>query len=175
MDDMNNSILDNITGDMDIFKKLASKIPGFKGYIERQTRRDSDKVLRDMIANRVRDLEGRVSGLQREFISHGEIGFIDDLEAAAIKLRTFGDRIRTAPRGYSSLFEAVKINEQELSRLYEYDSTLLERLDSVSRAIDNVQSSIGTDGLPASIRNLETAARECVEAYDRRDEVITSL
>jgi hypothetical protein len=175
MDDMNNSILDNITGDMDIFKKLASKIPGFKGYIERQTRRDSDKVLRDMIANRVRDLEGQVSGLQREFISHGEIGFIDDLEAAAIKLRTFGDRIRTAPRGYSSLFEAVKINEQELSRLYEYDSTLLERLDSVSRAIDNVQSSIGTDGLPASIRNLETAARECVEAYDRRDEVITSL
>lgn len=174
MDDLNNSILSNITGDMDVFKKLASKIPGFKGYIERQTRRDSDKVLRDMIANRVRDLEGRVSALQREFISHGEITFVDDLEAAAIKLRTFGDRVRTAPRGYSSLFEAVKINEDELARLYEYDNTLLEGLDVVSRAIDNVQSSIGTEGLPASIRNLETVARECVEAYDRRDEVVTA-
>ena len=174
MSDLNDSILNNITGDMDVFKKLASKIPGFSGYIERQTRRDSDKVLRDMIANRVRDLENRVSGLQREFISQGEIKYVDDLEAAAIKLRTFGDRVRTAPRGYSSLFEAVKINENELARLYEYDSTLLDSLDTVSRAIDNVQSSVGTDGLPASIRNLESAARECVEAYDRRDEVVTA-
>lgn len=174
MSDLNDSILSNITGDMDVFKKLASKIPGFSGYIERQTRRDSDKVLRDMIANRVRDLENRVSGLQREFISQGEIKYVDDLEAAAIKLRTFGDRVRTAPRGYSSLFEAVKINENELARLYEYDSTLLDSLDTVSRAIDNVQSSVGTDGLPASIRNLESAARECVEAYDRRDEVVTA-
>jgi len=174
MGDLNDSILNNVTGDMDVFKKLASKIPGFSGYIERQARRDSDKVLRDMIANRVRELEGRVSALQREFISHGEIAYVDDLEAAAIKLRTFGDKVRTAPRGYSSLFEAVKINEDELTRLYEYDSTLLDKLETVSLAIDNVQSSVGTDGLPASIRNLETSARECIEAYNRRDEVVTA-
>ena len=174
MGDLNDSILNNVTGDMDVFKKLASKIPGFSGYIERQTRRDSDKVLRDMIANRVRELEGRVSALQREFISHGEIAYVDDLEAAAIKLRTFGDKVRTAPRGYSSLFEAVKINEDELTRLYEYDSTLLDKLETVSLALDNVQSSVGTDGLPASIRNLETSARECIEAYNRRDEVVTA-
>jgi len=174
MGDLNDSILSNVTGDRDVFKQLASKIPGFSGYIERQTRRDSDKVLRDMIANRVRDLEGQISGLQREFISQGEIAYVDDLEAAAIKLRTFGDRVRTAPRGYSSLFEAVKINEDELARLYEYDATLLDSLDTVSRAIDNVQASVGTDGLPASIRNLETTARDCVKAYDRRDEVITA-
>ena len=174
MSDLNDSILGNITGDMDVFKKLASKIPGFQGYIERQTRRDSDKVLRDMIANKVRELENQVSGLQRDFISQGEITYVDDLEAAAIKLRTFGDRVRTAPRGYSSLFEAVKINEDELARLYEYDATLLDSLDSVSRAIDNVQASIGTDGLPASIRNLETAARDCVVAYNHRNDVITA-
>ena len=174
MGDLNDSILNNVTGGMDVLKKLASKIPGFSGYIDRQNRRDSDKILRDMIANRVRDQEGQISSLQREFISQGEISYIDDLEAAAIKLRTFGDRVRTAPRGYSSLFEAVKINEEELTRLYEYDSTLLDKLESVTRAIENVQSSIGTDGLPASIRNLETTARECVQAYDRRNEVVTT-
>lgn len=174
MSDLKDSIFGNVTGDLDIFKKIASKIPGFKGYVERQARRDSDKVLRDMVAKQARELEGRVSALQREFISHGEIAYVDDLEAAAIKLRTFGDRVRTAPRGYSSLFEAVKINENELAKLYEYDSTLLTMTEEVGRAIDNVQASVGTDGLPASIRNLENSARLCVEAYDRREDVVTA-
>jgi 5-(carboxyamino)imidazole ribonucleotide synthase len=37
------------------------------------------------------------------------------MEKAAIKLRTFIDKITTAPRGYSGLFDAVKINEKELT------------------------------------------------------------
>ena len=64
----------------------------------------------------------RVSALQREFISSGEIAWVDDLESAAIKLRTFADRVRRASRGYSGLFDAVKINEEELAQLYTYDA-----------------------------------------------------
>jgi len=173
MSDIKDDLFQTVTGSMDIFKKIASKIPGFKGYIERQNRRDSDKIIRDTIYRRFRELEGRVSELQVEFISQGEISYIDDLERAALRLRTFADRVRTAPRGYSSLFEAVKINEDELAKLYEYDATLLDKSDEVGRAIDNIQSSIGTDGLPAAIRNLQTLSKECVKAYDRRQEVVT--
>jgi len=177
MSDLGNlkdQIFGAVSGDMDIFKKIASKIPGFKGYVERQARRDSDKLLRDTIFNRFRELEGRVSALQTEFIEAGDIGYVDNLEKSAIKLRTFADRVRTAPRGYSSLFEAVKINEEELARLYEYDNTLLTLGDEVSRAIDNVQASVGTDGLAAALRNLETVSQQCIEAYDRREAIVVA-
>src|SRR4030042_2275355 len=173
MSDMKDQVYKNVTSSLDIFKKLASKRPGFKGYVERQNRRDSDKLIRDTIFRRFRELEGRVSDLQVEFINQDEIKHTDDLEKAALRLRTFADRVRTAPRGYSSLFEAVKINEAELAKLYEYDATLLDKADEVGRAIDNVQSSVGTDGLPAAIRNLQTLSKECVKAYDRRQEVVT--
>ena len=174
MSDLKDQIFGKVTGDMDFFKKILDKVPGFKGYVERQARRDSDKQLRDTIYKRFHELEGRVSALQSEFINAGEIKYVDDLEGAAIKLRTFADRVRTAPRGYSSLFEAVKINETELTKLYEYDATLLAMTDTVGSAIDNVQSSVGTDGLPAAIRNLEAVTRQCVEAYDRREEVVVT-
>ncbi len=174
MSDMKDQLFGKVTGDMDIFKKLLGKIPGFKGYMERQARRDSDKLLRDTIFQRFRELEGRVSALQMEFIDNGDIAYVDDLEGAAIKLRTFADRIRMAPRGYSSLFEAVKINEAELAKLYEYDAALFDMGDKVSAAIDNVQSSVGTEGLPAALRNLTQTARECDEAYDRREQVVAS-
>jgi hypothetical protein len=66
----------------------------------------------------------------------------------------------------------VKINEEELAKLYEYDAALLDRADEVGRAIDNVEAAMGTEGLPAAMRALETAARQAVEAFDRREEVV---
>ncbi len=173
MSDLKDQLFGKVSSDIDPFKKILNFIPGFKGYIERQKRRDADKLLRDTIANRIEEKWARVSALQRDFISRGEIAFVDDLEAAAIKLRTFADRIRRAPRGYSSLFEAVKINEEELAQLYQYDASMLELSDSVGLAIDNIEASIGTDGLTAAIRNLVSITQQCIDVYDRRDEVVT--
>lgn len=172
MSDLKDQIFGKVSGDMDPFKKILSKIPGFSGYIERQSRRDSDKLVRDMLFRRYRELEGRVSELQRDFIRQGDIANVDDLEAAAIKLRSFADRVRTATRGYSGLFDAVKINEEELAALYNYDVAMLDLVDEVDRAIDNVHASVGTDGLPAAIRHLETTARQSVETFERREEII---
>jgi len=172
---MADNIFDKVTSDMDPFKKILSKIPGFKGYMERQARRDSDKLLRETIADRFEQEWGRISYLQREFLASGDISYVDDLEASAIKLRTFADRVRRATRGYSGLFDAVKINEEELNRLYEYDSKMLELADDVGRAIDNVEASVGSDGLMAALRNLKMVTQQCIDVFDRREEVILSV
>jgi len=169
---MSDQIYDKVDSDLDPFKRIASKIPGFGGYIERQKRRDSDKLLRETIADRFDQQYQRISSLQRDLISEGEIGYVDDLEASAIKLRTFSDRVRRATRGYSGLFDAVKINEEELALLYQYDAQMLDLVDEVSRAIDNVEASIGSDGLPASIRHLKSVSQQSIDVYDRREEVI---
>lgn len=173
MSDLQDQLFGKVGSDLDPFKKILSKIPGFSGYMERQARRDADKLLRETIASRFEEQWQRVSALQRQFISQGEIALVDDLEAAAIKLRTFADRIRRATRGYSGLFDAVKINEKELAALYGYDAALLDLSDEVARAIDNLEASIGTDGLPAAIRHLVSTAQHSIETFNRREEVIT--
>lgn len=175
MVDEKDQIFGKVSEDMDPFKKILVKVPGFSGYIERQKRRDSDKLIREYIFDRFRELEGRVSRLQRDFISQGEIKYVDDLEATAIKLRTFADRVKTATRGYAGLFDAVNVNEEELTELYVYDAAMLDLVDEIDHAIDNVQSSVGTDGLPASIRHLETKAEECIQVFDKRDAVALGI
>ncbi len=169
---MTDQFLSKVASDMDPFKKILSYIPGFKGYMERQNRRDSDKLLRDTIANRFEQQWSRVSGLQRDFISQGQIELVDDVDAAALKLRTFADRIRRATRGYSGLFDAVKINEDELARLYAYDAAMLGLADEVSRAIDNIEAAMGGDGVMAAIRNLVSVAQRCIDVFDRREEAL---
>lgn len=166
---------DAVAEDRDPIKKLLSRIPGFKGYIERSDRRQSDKLLRETIANEYETQYQRISGLQRALISQGGLAYIDDLENASIKLRQFIDRVRTASYGYAGLFDAIKIKEEELSAIYQYDAALLEKVNSVSAAIDNVDASIGTDGLPASIRNLISVSQECVDIFNKRSEAFKGL
>jgi hypothetical protein len=164
--------LGNVQDDRNILEKIAAKIPGFSGYMETIHRRESDKLLRETIADHFEELYKRISYLQEDFISQGEIMYVDDLEKAAIKLRTFIDKIRTASYGYSGFFDAVRVDEEDLARAYEYDLSLLNMEDDVAHAIDNVEASIGTDGLPAAIRNLNGLAAQCVEMFNRRSEVM---
>lgn len=168
-------LFQQVNDDQDVIKKLIGKIPGFKGYIERENRRASDKVLRELIAQRYEEAWKRVSSLQRDLVREGELILVGDLESAALKLRQFADRIKTASYGYSSFFDAVKINEDELKVIYEYDLSLMNSVDVITRAIENVETSIGGDGLPAAVRNLTSQAQDSVELYNRRSEVFLSF
>jgi hypothetical protein len=168
-------LFNKVTGDQDIFTKLLSKIPGFSGYIERESRRASDKLLRETVASHFEQLWQRISSLQRDLASQGSIEYLDDLESGAIKLRQFIDRIRTATYGYSGFFDPIKINQEELSQVYQYDYSLLQLEDVVSRAIDNIETSMGTDGIPAAIRNLVKSAQQCVDALDKRTEAMIGV
>ena len=163
-----------VTSMQDPFKKLASYIPGFGGYIERQNRRDADKLLRDTVARRFEEQWKRVSQLQSDMVSNGMIAYVDDMEKAALKLRTFIDKLSTAPRGYSGLFDAVKINEKELEAIYQFDAAFFDLAEQVGRAVDNVEQTLSDEaGLPAAIRNLTALARLAVETYEKRSEAVT--
>ena len=163
-----------VTSMQDPFKKLGSYIPGFKGYIERQNRRDADKILRDTVARRFDEQWKRTSQMQADMAGNGMIEFIDDIDKAAIQMRTFIDKISTAPRGYSGLFDAVKINEKELEAIYQFDAAFFDLAEQVGRANDNIEASMGdAAALPAAIRNLVSLCRLAVETYNKRSEVVT--
>lgn len=161
-----------VTEGKDFLGKVRNFVSGFVGYIDRETRRDADKMLRETVAQRYEEQWGRISEIQRQFIEGGKLELVDDLEAAAIKLRTFVDRVSKAAYGYTGFFDVVTVKREELEKIYEYDAALLESVESISNAIDNVAASIETDGLPAAIRHLVTLSQEIIDTYNRRDEVI---
>ena len=164
----------NVKDQMDPLTKLISQVPGFKGYVARENRRAADKLMRETIANRFEEHWKRISNVQADLVSAGKLDYVDDLEKAGIQVRTFIDKIRTAPRGYAGLFDAVKINETELEKLYGFDLAFLDQATELGRGLDNVEASIADDAaLPATIRNLITVARQAVETYNRRSEAVT--
>lgn len=165
-------LFDRVTSQQDPLKKLMAKIPGFKGYIARADRRSADKLLRETISDQFQALWQRLSSIQRDLVNAGRIDVMDEVEIAAVRLRQFIDRIKTAAYGYSGFFDAVKVNEAELEKVYQYDLTLVSMGGEVSSAIDNLEASMDTDGFPASIRNLNQKTQDCLDAFNKRSEVM---
>ncbi|MCB0102906.1 MAG: hypothetical protein H6635_00240 [Anaerolineales bacterium] len=165
---------EKVSSQVDPFKKLLSYIPGFSGYVERQNRRDADKLLRETVARRFEEQWSRASNLQADMVSQSLYSHVDDMEKAALALRTFIDKISKAARGYSGMFDAVKINEKELESIYQFDAAFFDLAEQIKSALDNVEASLGDEAaLPAAIRNITTLARLAVETFDRRSEVVT--
>lgn len=166
--------LDKITEGKDLVGKIRNWLSGFVGYIDRENRRDADKMMREHIAQQYETQWDRISEIQRQLVSAGNLELVDDLEAAAIKLRTFIDRVKTASYGYAGFFDAVRVQSEELEKIYAFDIALLEGGDEIQRAIDNVEVSMGTDGAPAAIRHLVSVSQQAIDAYNERDQVILS-
>ncbi len=164
--------LGKITEGKDLLGKIRNFLAGFVGYVERENRREADKVLRETIARRYEEQWDRIAEVQRQLVSEGLLEFVDDLEAAAVKLRTFVDRVKWASYGYAGFFDAVRVNAEELEKIYQFDLALLENAGKISAAVDNVAASMGSDGLPAAIRHLTSLSQEAIDTFNRRSEVI---
>ena len=164
--------MEKLTEGKDLIGKIQNFVSGFLGYYDRDRRREADKILRDTIAARYETEWSRISDVQAGLVSANQLERLDEIESAAIKLRTFIDRVRGARRGYSGFFDAVRIKKDELQRIYAYDLTLLENSDRVRAAVDQLAGSVGKDGLSEAIHSFTEVAAEASRLYEGRAEVI---
>lgn len=169
---MSDDPLGKITEGKDIIGKIRNFLADYIGYVDRENRREGDKLLRETIEKRYEEQWARISDLQKQFIEAGKLENVDELESAALKLRAFIDRVKGAAYGYAPFFDAVRVHSDELDRIYQFDAALLEGVENIARAIDNVGASIETEGLPAAIRHVVSVSQEMIDAYNRREEVI---
>ena len=166
-------LLATIEGSLGGFEKLTSKIPGYHGYKEKELRREADKLLRVELADKFDDQRKRLSGLQQELISQALIEFLDDLERAAMKLQLLIDRIKTASYGYAGLFDAIKVKEEQLDALYDFDNQMLDFVDEVAADVDEVTSAVSAgEGAGEAIRALIGTVDEANQAFGHREEAI---
>ncbi len=169
MSDFLGKIMDERGG----LEKLVGKIPGYKGYKEKELRREADRLLRETLARQFEAQWQRLADLQKQLLSSGGILYVDDLDSAVTRLRGFIDKLKTAPMGYSGLFDAIKVKEDDLDKLYQFDNQLADNVGNISTAIDGVQSAIDAQqGIPESIRELDKLCRQLNVLFDQRKGVL---
>jgi len=166
------SLLDQMKEKMSGFEELVGKIPGYKGYKDKEMRREADKLLRDTIANRMRTVKTQLDNLQQDLIGAGKLDLLDETGSAATQIQTFIDRVRTASYGYGGLFDAVRIKEEDLDRVYEFDTALMGYVERIENAIASARENITGEDARSPILMIRDLAREANSVFDERTEVL---
>lgn len=166
-------MLETVHASQSAFEHLVNKIPGYAGYKAKELRREADKLLRMEVASKFDDQRKRLAELQHQLISQAQIEFLDDLERAVMKLQLLIDRIKTASYGYAGLFDAVKVKEEQLDALYDFDTQMLNFVDEVAADVDQVSSAIAAkEGIGEAITALVSTVTEANLAFGHREEAI---
>jgi hypothetical protein len=166
-------IYERVTDSRTALEKLLDKIPGWGGYQERQTRRKSDQLLRQTLAEKLADQRRRLDVAQKDLIDHRRVDLVDDVGSAVTQLQTFIDRVRFASYGYSGLFDAAKVNEAELEQMYNFDAALFDYVERLDAATGRLREAIPSgEGLIETIRIVQDICREANSTFDQREHVI---
>jgi hypothetical protein len=156
-------------------ERLLSKIPGYHGYKEKENRRAADKLLREHLVGQLGEQRRQLAELQRDLLEGGGLSLVDELDRAVTKVQNLADKIKTASYGYAGIFDAVKVKEEELDALYEFDEDMLGHVSTIQTAIDALTNAIGGNNeVEAAIRNVVSAAENAGTTWRQRESVITS-
>ena len=169
MRDLRQKVLD----DSNEVKRLAARIPGYGGYLQKEMRRDADKLLRNYLARQLREQHKRLGNVSAKLASAGNLKAVGELESATMKLQTIIDKIKTASYGYAGLFGAVTVQEKALDALYDFDNNLLASVDTIGQAVTGLVNAVkAQEGLDTAIDGLHTALDQVATTWEERAEVI---
>ena len=152
---------------------LASIIPGYKGYKQKEQRREADKLLREHVARKYGEQLERLNRLQYDLTAHGRLASILTLERAVMKLQLLIDRLKTASYGYAGLFDAIKVDEAALDKLYEFDQSMLEGVGQVAALLDKLAEAAQAEAsTSAEANDLVTTLERLNSTFGQRQNVL---
>jgi hypothetical protein len=152
---------DQAKGQRNLLERLGAMIPGYRGFQDRELRRDVDKSQREHLASDLGRAKTALSGRARDYTDAGQIAALSAFGRLDRQLDGLQQTIRFSDYGASGLFDPVKINEPELERLYAFDLSIVEDLAAVEQAIAAVPApGAGEPGPPLD------RVRDLVHALD---------
>ena len=161
---------------LDKLNELMCKIPGYAGFQERAARRENDAREPEFLAKKLTQLKDSMQSAQEEFLSAGNLSVMEPFDKVANKLDRVIERVRHASQGYTGFFDAVKINEAELARIYEYDLSLVTIIGNAEEAMMAVQSAADEGRDPKlAIKSLQARVDDFDKALNERENILKGV
>jgi len=173
-----NPYFDRVKSQTSLQEKIELAIPGFHGYKEKELRRESDKLIRNQIYQKLSDAESQAKDTYRSLVNQGANDTWDDTDHLLARLDRVMERINHSEYGYAGFFDATKVKEPDLDRMMSYDMQLIQMADNVTTAIQALKDSVDNNRLPEA-KGKVGAAMKTVDAlenaYDGRKQIIVGV
>ena len=151
-------------------EQLGRRIPGFRGYVEKSYRRESDALVRSMLADRIEQGKRALDKLSRKLVDAKRLGELTQVDRLRSALDRANGRIRGAMQGYSGVFDLVQIDEEVLDRVYAHDLAMLGDVESVTLSIESLDAK--QESLPDAIDAVLAHVERIDQQWNKRAQIL---
>jgi len=151
-----------------VIERLAKKVPGFSGYLERELTREIDQLVRAHLANSLDAARADVAAYTRT-LNLGAAERLERLGSLEKDLGGLANSVRHAGSGYAGLFDAVKVRQEQLEAAYHLEIAFVEDVEAVAEAAD--QLSVDENALD----RLSEALQKVRVRFEGRDQALKGI
>jgi len=171
-----NSQLNQVKSKENFLEKITRIIPGYDGYVNRDNSRELDTLLRNTLAVK---LDGNHMKLKNSVLNLSQKGKL--FETAGIdkldkKMQQAVNKFRSAARGYSGAFDVVKVKQDKLDQVYQFDANLLDHVENISNACTEMENNTreGVDIKP-SVDKTGLLLDTLIKQFEDREAILNTV
>lgn len=174
---MPSDLYDKIVSERGFFENLVAKIPGFKGYHEKNARRQADTMLREYLAQRIQTIVTQFTRFESDILGNGKgLRYMSRTREVKSKIQSYADRVQTAAPKYSGMFASLKIGNEELDKIYAFDEAQVRYIDALETSVGILQATADKgEDFTSALDAVFEAAQTAIDAFALRDDVLNNL
>ncbi len=153
------------------FERFMEKVPGYKGYKQKELGREADKIERVYVAGHLDSCLGKLDDLKLDLMKSGNLDALGNIDATMRKLRMVRDRIQFADYGYAGVFDTTKVGAEKIQELYAFDKGLETEAGGIRDLV--VALVVGSPSLAADLRLLDDRIEALDARLSEREDLIT--
>ena len=163
---------------MRLSERIAAALPGFRGYKEKELRRESDKLIRNHLYLKLSGAKNDVRSISQKIADKRYMDVLTDIDRLTAKMDRVTEKVNHASYGYAGFYDIVKIKEENLDRMITFDNQLLDNVNALTSDIDALKAQLLSgdySNLKDKIQALTDKLEAFEDAFDKREEVILGV
>jgi hypothetical protein len=171
-------VLGEAKDQMRLSERITDLIPGFRGYKEKELRRESDKLIRNHLYLKLLKMKKDLKSIFQKLSDRRYFDVLTDMDRLVAKTDRLSFKVNHASYGYSGFFDVVKVKEENLDRMIDFDNVLVGEIESLMADVAAFKSDITkgeTKNVKDTTMNLIDKVDAFEEAFDKRKEVIIGV
>ncbi len=171
-------VYEKAKGEMRLTERILAELPGFRGYKEKELRRESDKLVRNHLYLRLTEARKDLKEVFQKLSESRLQEVLSNMDHFIMRFDRVSEKINHASYGYAGFFNVVKIQEDKLDGMIDFDTGLLSGVDKIVAETTAFKQEVmeqNFEKVNEHIQNLNGMLEELEEAFDGREEVIMGV
>jgi hypothetical protein len=171
-------VYSDVKGQMRLSERIAAFIPGFRGYKEKELRRESDRLIRNQLYLNLSNVKTDLRTLSQKLADRRYFDVLTDVDRLLARMDRVTEKVNHASYGYTGFYDAVKVKEDALDRMIAFDNKLLDEINALASEVLAFKADLAaavTTNLKIHIQNVSDKIDALEGTFDNREQVILGV